>query len=223
MFLALGTVDRPVGILEEAVSTFSRRRIFFQVTLIMAASLRVQIGYIFFLLCFLPRDVKADGTGLLGLGKWLYRPTCAHSCRRFIIDSPLVCDDDPSHTSNSHSHSSSSPSQQCLLSNEPFLRTLALCLDTHCSKTDVPLSMLEEYWEGHLATGTLSDTSLHPEIPFHVALSDAQRERDNRSLAFLDSGEELNQTMTVREEDFAAMYNYQRAFEWGENDHGRNR
>jgi hypothetical protein len=83
--------------------------------------------------------------------------------------------------------------------------------------------MLEEYWEGHLATGTLSDTSLQPEKPYHVALSDAQRERDNRSLAFLESGEELNRTMVVREEDFIAMYNYQKAFEWGENDHGRNR
>jgi hypothetical protein len=188
------------------------------------AVVRVQTANIFFLLLFLlPWDTKADGTGLLGLGKWLYRPTCAHSCRRFIIDSPLVCDDDTSHTSSGHSHSSSSPSQQCLLSNEPFLRTLALCIDTHCSESDVPLSLRQKYWEGHLATGTLSDTSLQPEVSYHTALTDAQRERDTRSLSFLESGEELNQTMAIREGDFTAMYNYQKAFEWGEENHGRNR
>lgn len=167
-------------------------------------------------------QVSADGVGILGAGKWLYRPTCAHSCRRFIIDSPLVCEETDAGTSSGHSHSASS-STHCYLSNTPFLRTLALCLDTHCARDHVPLSQLQKYWEGHLATGTLSDTSLVPDLTYLEALREARQEHDERELAYLVNAEGLNQTMLIRDEDFTPMYNYQKGFEWGEVDHGRNR
>lgn len=169
-------------------------------------------------------QVSADGKGVLGAGKWLYKPTCAHSCRRLIINSDLVCDDEEadSHSSGSHGPSAS-PSTECFLSNTPFLRTLALCLSMHCARDEVPLSTLQKYWEGHLATGTLSDYSLEPAISYAAALSDAQEEADSRDLSYLVLGEELNQTMLIQEDDFVIWYNYQKGFEYGEIDHGRNR
>lgn len=168
-------------------------------------------------------QVGAEGRGILGAGKRLYNPTCAHSCRRLIINSELVCEDEAeSHSSGSHS-ASASPSTECFLNNTPFLRTLALCLSTHCVRDDVPLSSLEKYWEGHLATGTLSDISLKPAISYTTALEDAETEADNRDLSYLVLGEELNQTMLIEEDDFLSWYNYQKGFEFGEIDHGRNR
>lgn len=100
---------------------------------------------------------------------------------------------------------------------------MALCLNEHCAKDDVPLSTLQEYWEGHLATGTLSDTSLVPVMPYQSALADAQEEEQDRTLTYLIQGEELNQTMLIRDESFQAMLNYQRGFELGEVGHGKNR
>lgn len=168
--------------------------------------------------------VRADGIGILGAGKWLYRPTCAHACRRFIRDSPLVCDGTSTedYSAGAHSHTAA-PSADCYLSNTPFLRTMALCLSTYCATDNVPLSTLQKYWEGHLATGTLSDPKLKPALPYYSAWRDAQSEEESRELSYLVSGEELNQTMAIYEEDFIAMYNHQKSFEYGEVDHGRNR
>lgn len=174
-------------------------------------------------LLLISTQVCADGVGILGAGKWLYRPTCAHSCRRFIIDSPLVCDGLPDdHATGGHSHSAST-SKKCYLSNIEFLRTMALCLHEHCVRDDVPLSELQKYWESHLATGTLSDTSLVPIVSYQEAVRDAEREASEREISYLNKKEELNRTVLIREKDFTSMYNYQKAFEWGEVDHGRNR
>lgn len=93
----------------------------------------------------------------------------------------------------------------------------------HCARDEVLLSTLQKYWEGHLATGTLSDYSLEPAISYAAALSDAQEEADSRDLSYLVLGEELNQTMLIQEDDFVIWYNYQKGFEYGEIDHGRNR
>jgi hypothetical protein len=170
--------------------------------------------------------VSADGIGILGAGKWLYHPTCAHSCRRQIIYSPLVCDgdSDTSHTSSSHSHSAS-PDTTCFLSNIVYLQTLALCLDEHCGIDSASLSDLQRFWEeGHLAVGTVSDYSLDPPVVDYVkALAGARLEAEERTLSSLVKGEVLNETVRISQKDFQAMYNYQLSFEWGEIDHGRNR
>ncbi|KAK5047500.1 hypothetical protein LTR84_006597 [Exophiala bonariae] len=92
----------------------------------------------------------------------------------------------------------------------------------HCARDKVPLSELQGFWEAHLATGTLSDRSFVPALPYHLALSEAQEEQDNRALVYLISREVLNETMLVAEDDFIAMYNYQKSFEYGEIDHGQN-
>jgi hypothetical protein len=168
----------------------------------------------------------ADGYGILGAGKWLYKPTCAHSCRRQIIYSPLVCDGDSggSHSTGSHSHSAS-PDTACFLENVAFLQTMALCLDTHCGVDSATLGDLQTYWEeGHLAKGTLSDLSLpQPALNYQEALEGAREEVARRTVIDLVKGEVLNETMRISDDDFRAMYNYQLAFEWGEIDHGRNR
>lgn len=190
----------------------------------MAAHRLSATAVLWHLLLICLTQVAADGSGILGAGKWLYRPTCAHSCRRVIINSPLVCDNDSigGQTSGSHSHTAA-PSTSCFLNNTPFLRTMALCLSTHCASYHVPLSTLQEYWEAHLATGTLSNCLLVPALPYHAALRDAQLEQADRTLRNLVSGEPLNETVLVAVDVFVPMYNYQKSFEDGEVDHGRNR
>ena len=171
-------------------------------------------------------SVSADGIGILGAGKWLYKPTCAHSCRRQIIYSPLVCDGNSggSHAAGSHSHSASLDTQ-CFLENIPYLQTLALCMDEHCGIDGASLADLQRFWEeGHLAVGTVSDYSLlQPVVNYVQALEGARRMAEEGILINLEKGEVLNETMRISQEDFQAMYNYQLSFEWGEIDHGRNR
>lgn len=60
-------------------------------------------------------------------------------------------------------------------------------------------------------------------MSYQSALRDARDEEASRDLSYLIKAEELNQTMLIRDEDFTGMYNYQKGFEWGEEDHGKNR
>lgn len=170
----------------------------------------------------------ADGIGILGAGKWLYRPTCAHACRRLIASNPILCEGDATssheHHNKRHSHGGPTP-PECFLKDKAFLRTQALCMGQRCPQDDVPLSVLEEYWEGHLATGTVGDWSLRPVISYSEALMRAQQEVDSvgrENIPFAVSGEPLNQTSFISEEDWVPSYNGQKSFDSGESEHGRN-
>lgn len=182
--------------------------------------------------------VQADGTGLLGLGKWLYEPVCAHSCRLLLRDSPILCDDDgaaetetghgnDAHHKRAHNHAMA-PTAECWLLDASFLRTMALCIDEYCSKKGVEIWTIEEYWEGHLATGSIGDWSaeMRPIMTYQEALRLAHadvEEVGSDNVPYAVSGDPLNQTSFVAEDDFIPTYNYQMSFQLGEFDHGANR
>lgn len=169
-------------------------------------------------------SVVADGIGILGAGKWLYKPVCAHSCRYLLRNSQLLCTADDSGGAH-HGHSSSSTDPVCFLHDAAFLRTLALCIDDFC---DESISTIEEYWEGHLATGTIGDWSeeMRPVMTYQEALRLAKEDvedvgKENVPIHVVD--DPLNVTSFLSEEDFIPTRNYQMSFEWGEVDHGANR
>ena len=99
-------------------------------------------------------------------------------------------------------------------------------MDERCPRDNVPLSVMEEYWEGHLATGTVGDWSLKPIMGYSEALMLAGEDVDavgRENLPVVVSGEPLNATSWIDEEDWIESYNGQLSFQEGEFGHGRNR
>ena len=55
------------------------------------------------------------------------------------------------------------------------MKTIALCMDTYCPLTGNPsLKLLESYWAGHLATGTLGTSKYIPTMSYRDALAAAR-------------------------------------------------
>ncbi|TEB15749.1 hypothetical protein FA13DRAFT_1759168 [Coprinellus micaceus] len=149
-----------------------------------------------------PTLVTADGRGLLGLGKWLYKPFCAHACRAVIKDR-----------------------HKCLLTDSAFLRTLALCIAKRCPRDGVTIPVIEEYWYGHIATGTIGNWEVHPLMSYQEALRNAQDDVERvgeGSVPYVRKGKSLNATSFIRKEDWVLEYNARRHLERSERDHGRN-
>ncbi|KAH7103626.1 hypothetical protein BKA62DRAFT_46804 [Auriculariales sp. MPI-PUGE-AT-0066] len=196
------------------------------------------------LLALLP-GALADGPGLIGLGKHMYRPACAFACRTIIGGSPLACTPDGEHEAGGH-HGGSATPPECFLSDPAFLRSMALCIVTYCPEDAWPappsLSQIEDYWASHLATGSIGDYTLAPTQSYSAALVDARADEakgvsvDNStstehdhgsslfaagSLPVLTPGDPLTVTSTVAHEDWLAEYNGSVTFESNENGHGR--
>lgn len=170
---------------------------------------------------------SADGYGLIGAGKWMYRPTCAHACRKVLANSPLLCvaDHAGDHSASSHSHSSATP-PECYQKDEAFLRTMALCIDEYCPRDNVPLSVIEDYWAGHLTTGTLANMERKPIASYSETLVAAHKEIANvtrAQLPLIKPKQPLNRTSLIAESTFEPFYNGYKHFEMGENQHTRNR
>lgn len=172
----------------------------------------------------LATTTAADGIGILGAGKWLYKPVCAHTCRYLLRNSQLLCTADDSGGAH-QGHSSSTTDPVCFLHDPAFLRTVALCIQDYC---DVSISTIEEWWEGHLATGTIGvwREEMRPVMAYQEALRSAKADvedvgKENVPIHIVD--DPLNVTSFISEEDFVPTRNYQISFEWGEVDHGANR
>ncbi|GJC99334.1 ferric reductase transmembrane component 4 [Colletotrichum higginsianum] len=181
-----------------------------------------------YLLLVLVPVVTADGIGIIGAGKWMYKPTCAHACRRLIANCPLLCSEDgmPSAHHKRHNHGGATP-PECFLKDRAFLRTQALCMSQYCPRDNVAVSVMEEYWEGHLATGSVGDWSgaLKPVMSYSEALMFAREDVEavgEGNMPTAVSKKPLNQTSLIAEEDWLPSYNGQKSFEDGENGHGAN-
>ncbi|KAF7557228.1 hypothetical protein G7Z17_g761 [Cylindrodendrum hubeiense] len=123
----------------------------------------------------------ADGQGLIGLGKHMYKPACAFACRGVIRSCPLSCTPEEGGDVHGMGHSTSTTPPECYTSDPSFLRTMALCIDTYCPASDAPsLSSLEDYWATHLATGSVGSPEWKPVISYTEALIAA---REDESIA----------------------------------------
>ncbi|GKT89404.1 ferric-chelate reductase [Colletotrichum tofieldiae] len=141
---------------------------------------------------------------------------------------PLLCSEDGTSSHHKrHNHGGATP-PECFLKDRAFLRTQALCMSQYCSRDDVAVSVMEEYWEGHLATGSVGDWSgnLKPVMSYSEALMFAKedvRAIGERNMLTVVPKDPLNQTNLIAEDDWLPSYNGQKSFEDGENGHGANR
>lgn len=72
----------------------------------------------------------------VGLGSSAYKPYCCTSCRAAFRSATLTCT--PHHHGGGHSHGPMT-SPECFASDEPFLSSLAYCLNSTCTgKDEIP-------------------------------------------------------------------------------------
>jgi hypothetical protein len=117
-----------------------------------------------------------------------------------------------------HSFDTSDPhSPFCFLLDSTFLKTTALCIEEYCKKKegDVLVSTIEEWWEGHLATGTLGDWSeeMRPVVTYSEALRLAKLDEREGDLPDIVEMDWMNETSWIPEEVYTPWYNYQKGFQ----------
>lgn len=92
--------------------------------------------------------------GFIGMGIPMYDPVCAFACRAVIASAAIECDDTHDHSDmdmggmsmavvKRHGHDTEI-TPECRAMSEPFLTTLAYCINSSC--TDTKAWILEKYW-----------------------------------------------------------------------------
>ncbi|RYO94786.1 hypothetical protein DL766_000049 [Monosporascus sp. MC13-8B] len=122
--------------------------------------------------------VRGDGVGLIGWGKDMYNPTCAFACCNVIKSCRLRCTPLKGGENHGTAHSPVSTPPECFVTDVAFLRTMAICISTYCPRSGNPrLSLLEDYWASHLATGTVGDYKWIPAVSYPDALLAAREDQ----------------------------------------------
>ncbi|KAF1988396.1 ferric reductase-like protein transmembrane component 4 [Aulographum hederae CBS 113979] len=157
------------------------------------------------------------GHGLIGYGIEMYKPTCAFACRDTISGSSLSCTphsmDDMEGMDGMAMDMGGDTEPECYATDDVFLQTLAYCISTHCQ--GVPLWELEEYWKKNVAGNDAVQPD--PKISYQKALEDITE----TPTAVLVSGEPLNVTSVVGEEDYMLNWRADSIFEDMEVTHER--
>lgn len=99
-----------------------------------------------------------------------------------------------------------SPSPECLATNEPYLKSLAWCLYSHCDGA-VELSALEHWW--HL---NVPGKQVHQPVP-NMSYQQALAKVKTPPTEVLGEDDMLNRTVQVAEEDYIKNYNQNMIFE----------
>ncbi|KAF5025721.1 hypothetical protein F66182_2188 [Fusarium sp. NRRL 66182] len=121
--------------------------------------------------------VQADGTGLIGWGKTMYKPTCSFACRNVVRKQQLSCTPVESTENHGTAHNPVTTPPDCFTKDHVFLKTIALCIDTYCPLTENPsMSLIQDYWASHLGTGTIGDYQYIPVISYQDALNAARED-----------------------------------------------
>ncbi|KAF2493106.1 ferric reductase-like protein transmembrane component 4 [Lophium mytilinum] len=152
------------------------------------------------------------GHGLIGYGITMYDPPCAFACRDTISGSPLNCSTEEMDM-DGMDMGGASTEPECYATDDAFLQTLAWCISTHCQH--VTAWKLEKFWRMNVAG--------------HGAVQPDPKETYQQALAkvtkppteILVTGDPLNQTSLVTEDDWMANYNADSIFEIQEDTHER--
>lgn len=137
--------------------------------------------------------------GLIGIGKGMYHPSCAHGCRGAISSAPLSCSvvvhEGGGGGMMGHGNTAET-SPACRANDTAFLTTLAWCMNTACEPLSASAWLLEKFW----VEKTTGKPGLVPKWTYgetlHRVVGDKQPERE----LDLEHGEALNFTAVVPRE-----------------------
>ncbi|KAF3936312.1 hypothetical protein ABW19_dt0208634 [Dactylella cylindrospora] len=123
---------------------------------------------------------NADGNGLIGWGKHMYDPTCAFACRGVIAKCTLLCTPTEGGENHGSHHNPVVTPPECFTSDNAFMRTMAICIDTYCPMNGAPaLSKIEDYWYSHLGTGSVGNYKYIPTVSYIEALLAGREDESN--------------------------------------------
>ncbi|KAH7401163.1 ferric reductase like transmembrane component-domain-containing protein [Phaeosphaeria sp. MPI-PUGE-AT-0046c] len=138
--------------------------------------------------------------GLIGYGITMYDPGCAAACRDTVSSWMLDCGDagngGASHHGEMHHET---PSPLCYATNDPFLQTLALCMNMHCEGETI--SKLENWWEKYLVGRQPGQPQ--PKVSYQQALAAISR----RPTTIIGDENILNATSLVDDDIWLSNYN----------------
>ena len=155
-----------------------------------------------------------NGDGLIGVGKYMYYPLCAASCRGTIERAPLTCTPHDVEEGGGHSHGTTPP--ECYASNVPFMQTLALCISKRCAE-EYTADILETYWRRHMVRGGRPEMEPRPSRSYAEALASIDVEPTEEYV----SGEMLNRTSLISDDSWLGQWNALGYFERAESGHGQ--
>jgi hypothetical protein len=159
-----------------------------------------------------------DGHGLIGYGIKMYHPPCAFACQS-SISNPLDCSMDHHDMEDMEgmkgkrmSHGGEKPSPECYANSEPYLQTLAYCMDQRCPD-HVPTSTRDKFFEMSIG-GRLKQ----PPVPMYSYV-EALMSIDRAPVNSTPADETLTQVSLVEDEDYISNFNGNHGFELAESMH----
>lgn len=146
-------------------------------------------------------------SGLIGYGIAAFDPFCAFGCRDSISGATLNCSEVTTEEMDGMPGMTETmvmTEPECYATDDVFLQTLALCIQSHCQ--DIQVSKLERYWERNVV-GTNEDQP-DPKYTYQQALAKI----NSTSIATYDGTGSLNETSAVSEVLWFANYNTDEIF-----------
>lgn len=157
-----------------------------------------------------------DGHGLIGYGIKMYQPPCAFACQSSIAN-PLDCPDahhdmegmEGMKVKRMSGMDMEKPSPECYANNEPYLQTLAYCMQQYCPD-DVTVSARDEFLE--MSIGGRLKQPPKPRWSYMEALLSIEQPPSN----YTPAEEILTQASLVNETDYISNFNGNHGFELSE-------
>ncbi|KAF2473683.1 putative ferric-chelate reductase [Lindgomyces ingoldianus] len=155
------------------------------------------------------------GHGLIGYGIVMYKPNCASACRDCtstgVLNCSTVMEDDKGMDMGGMDMTETSP--ECYATDDVFLQTLAYCISVKCAQ--LPDWEKEKWWKLNVAGR--NQVQPNPKESYRQALDMVT----SPPTEIMVSGEPLNKTMLVSEDDYVANWNAEYQFEKQEEIHER--
>ncbi|KAF2841044.1 hypothetical protein M501DRAFT_1030227 [Patellaria atrata CBS 101060] len=165
-------------------------------------------------ICLLGSSIPL-ATAFVGLGKMMYKPSCAYACRAAIESATLSCSEEGhSHGGHMGHGGGMMTTPECRAGDTPFLTTLAYCINSTCEEFDVDFWKLEKYWHDK----TTGDVAAVPKWTYGEAVLEAGR---NPPETEWDGESTLNFTALVPKESWIAQKMTLEYFEEQETLHAR--
>lgn len=155
-------------------------------------------------------------SAFIGYGIPMYKPNCAFACYNHFGDAMLHCST-ADHGGGAHDHGAGPTSPECRANNEPWLTTLAYCINATC--TDVAPWKLEKYW----ADKCTGDPAVPAKWTYAQTLMQLEKngKPTNKELMEHDGMDMLTQTTLYDEETWEEYRGTLWHFEWAETVHSR--
>ncbi|KAF2257524.1 hypothetical protein CC78DRAFT_235507 [Lojkania enalia] len=143
---------------------------------------------------FLALSFPNLSAALIGYGIPMYKPNCAFACRASFESAMLTCSEHDHGAGGAHNHGFGPTPPECRAADEPWLTTLAYCINSTCA--DIAPWRLEKYW----ADKCTGDPAVQPKWTYAETLMELERSAPPT--------EELDMDDEMPVLNFTSLYNH---------------